>query len=55
MHHKGVCTLLSQMAELQTAYDELKSDSERKISDLRVQITSTDPSTHTGKVSISSQ
>lgn len=39
------------MAELQSAYDGLKSDSERKIADLQVQIVSADPSTLTGKVS----
>lgn len=37
------------MMELQRAYDELKSHSERKISDLCVQISSTDPSAQIGK------
>lgn len=52
-----VSILLSKMTELQTAYDELKSHSERKISDLHVQVSTTDPSAQIGKsrVSISSQ
>lgn len=41
------------MMELQTAYDELKSRSEKEISDLRVQISSISPSTYSGKCTVS--
>lgn len=37
------------MMELQTAYGELKSRSEKEISDLRVQVASLSPSTSKGK------
>lgn len=41
------------MMELQTAYDELKSRSEKEISDLHLQISSISPSMYSGKCTVS--
>ena len=38
-----------QVTELQTAYDELKSNSEKEIGDLRVQVATLSPSSGRGK------
>jgi len=41
------------MTELQVAYDELKSSSEKELSDLRVRVSSPSPSTSKGKCEVS--
>lgn len=41
--------LVSQVMELQVAYDELRSSSEKEISDLRLQVARCSPSSSKGK------